>query len=55
MKLFSAKKFERKFYRIYYSFVTNEYVNEITTVKKSYITFLGFPLFPNRVIVVSDN
>jgi hypothetical protein len=55
MKLLSVRKFKRLNFIISYSLATSEYKRKFSLCKQAYITFLGFPLYSTKTIMVQPH
>jgi hypothetical protein len=52
MKLLSVKKSKKLYFTISYSFGTSNYKREFSLCKQAFISFLGFPLYSTKTIMV---
>lgn len=52
MKFFSVRKIERLYYRLNVSLANMTYKRDFFMQKSAYVSFLGIPLIPKKVIYV---
>ena len=55
MKLLSVRKIKTLYFKLTYSFEKNNYVREFSIGKRAFVTFLGIPIYPTKLIFVSPN